>query len=205
MLGSPCKINIVKAYRTSYFMELNYGICFILILNLYVRLGAKVLDVFGWFCTYFGQCDTLPLLDKLCSICECLTSCITAAWASLSLIHFIIRHGMFFGPIDSVIDRNVLNCALRYHISLDSIMHTDIQPLDISYNCFQINMLHRRLTGVRIGFSILDIVVIEKRMILTVSIRIRCYYYCTHQHTSTQYTRSSNNNNEYTRVFLEDD
>jgi len=32
---------------------------------------------------------------------------------------------------DSVIGHNVLNCALRYHISLDSIMITDIQPPDI--------------------------------------------------------------------------
>jgi len=30
-----------------------------------------------------------------------------------------------------VIGRNVLNCPLRYHISLDSIMNTDIKPRDI--------------------------------------------------------------------------
>jgi len=30
-----------------------------------------------------------------------------------------------------VICHNVLNCELRYHISLDSIMNTDIQPRDI--------------------------------------------------------------------------
>jgi len=34
------------------------------------------------------------------------------------------------GPIYSVIGRNVLNCALRYLISLDNIMNKDIQPRD---------------------------------------------------------------------------
>jgi len=47
------------------------------------------------------------------------------------LINFIVRHGILLGPLDYVIGRNVLNCALRYHISLDSIMNTDIQPQDI--------------------------------------------------------------------------
>jgi len=32
---------------------------------------------------------------------------------------------------DSVIGCNVLNYALRYHISLDSIMNTDIKPRDV--------------------------------------------------------------------------
>jgi len=45
--------------------------------------------------------------------------------------HFIVRHGILLGPLDSVIGRNVLNYALHYHISLDSIMNTDIQPRDI--------------------------------------------------------------------------
>jgi len=48
------------------------------------------------------------------------------------LINFNVWHdGILLGPLDSVISRNVLNCALRYHISIDSIMNTDIKPRDI--------------------------------------------------------------------------
>jgi len=42
-------------------------------------------------------------------------------------MNFIVRHGIILGSLDSV----MLNCALRYHISLDNIMNTDIQPRDI--------------------------------------------------------------------------
>jgi len=42
------------------------------------------------------------------------------------LINFIVRRGILLGSLYSVIGRNVLNCALRYHISLDSIKNTDI-------------------------------------------------------------------------------
>jgi len=40
------RIKLVKVYCTS-LLKLNYGIRLILILNLYVRLSARVLDVFG--------------------------------------------------------------------------------------------------------------------------------------------------------------
>jgi len=42
---------------------------------------------------------------------------------------FYRRHGIL--PLDSVISRYALNCALRYHICLDSIMNTGIKPRDI--------------------------------------------------------------------------
>jgi len=38
---------------------------------------------------------------------------------------------MGYYSVHYVIGRNVLNCALRYHISLNSIINTDIQPRDI--------------------------------------------------------------------------
>jgi len=48
---------------------------------------------------------------------------------------------MRLGPLDSVMVRYVLNCALRYHISLDSIMNTDIQPRNV-IGCINANDNH---------------------------------------------------------------
>ena len=66
-----------------------------------------------------GLSDTLPLIDlfykrMLNFVYRCLNS-------QSSLVNFVTRHGIFFGQMDSVVGRNVLNCSLRYKTTIDCI------------------------------------------------------------------------------------
>ena len=47
------------------------------------------------------------------------------------LVGFIVRHGMLFGEMDSIIGRNVLYCSSRYNISIDRISKLEFRPNSI--------------------------------------------------------------------------
>jgi hypothetical protein len=47
------------------------------------------------------------------------------------LVYFIVRHGMTYGQMDSVVGRNILNCCLRYHTIIDIILALEFKPYDI--------------------------------------------------------------------------
>jgi len=73
-----------------------------------------------------GLCDTLPLVDlfykrMLNFVYRCIKS-------ESPLVGFIVRHGMLFGVMDSIIGRNVLNCSSRYNISIDCISKLEFRP-----------------------------------------------------------------------------
>jgi hypothetical protein len=80
-----------------------------------------------------GLCNTMPLIDvfykrMLNFVYKCLMS------KSL-LVNFIVRHGMTYGQMDSVVGRNVLNCCLRYHTNIDNILVLEFRPYDIDVYC----------------------------------------------------------------------
>ena len=75
------------------------------------------------------MCDTLPLTDlfykrMLNFVYRCFKS-------ESSLVRFIVRHGTLFGEMDSIIGRNVLNCASRYNTSIDRISKLEFCPFSI--------------------------------------------------------------------------
>jgi Reverse transcriptase (RNA-dependent DNA polymerase) len=76
-----------------------------------------------------GMCDTLPLTDlfykrMLNFVYRCFKS-------ESPLVRFIVRHGTLFGEMDSIIGRNVLNCALRYNTCIDRISNLEFCSLSI--------------------------------------------------------------------------
>jgi hypothetical protein len=47
------------------------------------------------------------------------------------LVGFIVRHGILFGMMDSIIGHNVLHCSSRYNISIDRISKLEFRPNSI--------------------------------------------------------------------------
>jgi len=77
--------------------------------------------------------DTLPLLDlffvhmlSFVHRCRCSES---------PLVNFMVRHGILYGQMDSIIGRNASPCSFRYNICLHNIINLHFRPCDlISYS-----------------------------------------------------------------------
>ena len=76
--------------------------------------------------THSGLSDTLSLIDlfykrMLNFVYRCLNS-------QSSLVNFVTDHGIFFGQMNFVVGRNLLNCSLCYSSSVDYISKLDFSP-----------------------------------------------------------------------------
>jgi Reverse transcriptase (RNA-dependent DNA polymerase) len=76
-----------------------------------------------------GLCESIPLLDMFyLRMLKFAHKCIRS---ESSLVNYIVRRGIMIGPTDSIIGRNILNCSLRYHVSLGDITNLRFQPCNI--------------------------------------------------------------------------
>ena len=83
-----------------------------------------------------GLCESIPLLDTFyLRMLKYGHKCIRS---ESSLVNYIVRRGIMIGPTDSIIGRNILNCSLRYHVSLGDIANLRFQPCNI-YKLFNVN------------------------------------------------------------------
>ena len=48
------------------------------------------------------------------------------------LVKFVVRHGILYGQTDSIVGRNILNCCVRYHTNIDSIINMVFQSHNIT-------------------------------------------------------------------------
>jgi hypothetical protein len=76
-----------------------------------------------------GLCDTIPLVDlfykrMLNFVYRCLRS-------DSTLVSFIVRHGISYGEMDSIIGRNTLNCSVRYNTNIEHICKFEFNPYSI--------------------------------------------------------------------------
>ena len=60
-------------------------------------------------CIIPGLCDTIPLVDLFykCML-NFVNKCLSLR-SNSTLVNFIVRHGIFYGEMDSIIGRNILN------------------------------------------------------------------------------------------------
>jgi hypothetical protein len=73
--------------------------------------------------------ESIPLLDTFyLRMLKFAHKCIRSEF---SLVNYIVRRGIMLGPTDSIIGRNILNCSLRYHVSLGDIANLRFQPCNI--------------------------------------------------------------------------
>ena len=128
------KTKLVKAYCTSFYGAEIWDLSHSDIESLCITWRKGIRRIYQLpFTTHSvlipGLCDTLPLIDlfhkrMLNFVYRCLNS-------QSSLVNFVTRHGILVGQMDSVLGRNVINCALRYDTTVDCISKLEFSPYQI--------------------------------------------------------------------------